>query len=162
MCMCIYFWIYITGYICVCIHTCIYKLSHFAIHEKLIQHCKSTILQVKKKRIAFITQMKAISGDSSSSYLLLLFPSLVYLPSKYWDPTRLLSWAHFLECPAWIAPSEDTPIWECNSVYMEVSTISTIIDTVAQCLNHAKHSVSHERYAKNKEAWPPVGTCCTA
>ena len=32
------------------IYTCIYvKLSHFAIQQKLTQHCKSTILQLKKK-----------------------------------------------------------------------------------------------------------------
>ena len=30
------------------IHTHIY-INHFAIHQKLTQHCKSTILQLKKK-----------------------------------------------------------------------------------------------------------------
>ena len=26
----------------------IYKLNHFAVHQKLTQHCKSTILQLKE------------------------------------------------------------------------------------------------------------------
>ena len=31
-------------------HTHMYILSHFAVHLKLTQHCKSTILQLKKKK----------------------------------------------------------------------------------------------------------------
>ena len=31
----------------VCVHT---KLSHFVVHQKLTQHCKSTTLQLKKKK----------------------------------------------------------------------------------------------------------------
>ena len=35
--------------VCVCIyiyiHVCVYILTHFAVHQKLIQHCKSTTLQ---------------------------------------------------------------------------------------------------------------------
>ena len=37
----------------VCVYTYIYilkKPNHFAVHLKLIQHCKSTILQLKKKK----------------------------------------------------------------------------------------------------------------
>ena len=36
--------IYITSSCCVCIYIYI-KLNHFALHQKLTQHCKSTILQ---------------------------------------------------------------------------------------------------------------------
>ena len=39
--MYIYFFIYI--------HTIYILLNHFAVHLKLAQHCKSTILQLKKK-----------------------------------------------------------------------------------------------------------------
>ena len=36
-------------YTYICIHTYTYiYLNYFAIHEKLTQHCKSTILQLKK------------------------------------------------------------------------------------------------------------------
>ena len=32
------------------IYLCIYVyMSHFAVHQKLTQHCKSTILQIKKE-----------------------------------------------------------------------------------------------------------------
>ena len=44
MCVCIYIYIYIYIYV-------IYiSPSHFAVHLKLTQHCKSTILQLKKKK----------------------------------------------------------------------------------------------------------------
>ena len=33
-------------YVCLCVYV---SLNHFAIQQKLIQHCKSTILQLKKK-----------------------------------------------------------------------------------------------------------------
>ena len=40
--MCVYIYIYT--------HTHTYmKLNHFAVHLKLTQHCKSTILQLKKR-----------------------------------------------------------------------------------------------------------------
>ena len=38
-------------YICMCIYIYMYvciKLNQFVIHQKLIQHCKSTILKYKK------------------------------------------------------------------------------------------------------------------
>ena len=34
--------------VCVCVCVCVY-LNHFAVHLKLKQHCKSTILQYKIK-----------------------------------------------------------------------------------------------------------------
>ena len=36
--------------ICMYIHTPHTKLNHFAVCQKLRQHCKSTILQLKKKK----------------------------------------------------------------------------------------------------------------
>ena len=45
-------------YICICtyIYMCVYiyiyihiKLNQFAVHQKLTQHCKSTILQLKRR-----------------------------------------------------------------------------------------------------------------
>ena len=43
--------------VCVCVCVCVYiyiytQLIHFAVHEKLTQHCKSTILWEKIKRTA--------------------------------------------------------------------------------------------------------------
>lgn len=35
------------AYIFIYIQLCIYKLSHFAVYLKLIQHCKLTIFQLK-------------------------------------------------------------------------------------------------------------------
>ena len=35
-------------YVCICMY--IY-LSHFALHLKVIQHCKLTIIQLKKKTV---------------------------------------------------------------------------------------------------------------
>ena len=46
MCVCAY------TCVCVCVCACIYiykKLNHFAVHPKLTQYCKSTILQFSKK-----------------------------------------------------------------------------------------------------------------
>ena len=41
--------LYIYIYMCVCVCVCIYiYLNHFAVHLKLTQHCKSTVLQFKK------------------------------------------------------------------------------------------------------------------
>ena len=38
------------GYVCVCVCVCVcVYLNHFAVHLKLKQHCKSTILQYKIK-----------------------------------------------------------------------------------------------------------------
>ena len=34
-------------YVCLCVYV---SLNHFAIQQKLTQHCKSTILQLKKKK----------------------------------------------------------------------------------------------------------------
>ena len=35
--------------ICVCVSVCVFVcLNHFSVHLKLTQHCKSTILQLKK------------------------------------------------------------------------------------------------------------------
>ena len=35
---------YIYIYVCVCV-----KLNHFVVHQKLTQHCKSTILKLQKR-----------------------------------------------------------------------------------------------------------------
>ena len=36
--------------VCVCIYIYIYTyMNHFAVHLRLTQHCKSTVLQLKKK-----------------------------------------------------------------------------------------------------------------
>ena len=45
----IYIFIYTHIYIHIYTHTYIY-LNHFAIHQKLTQYCKSTILSFKKKK----------------------------------------------------------------------------------------------------------------
>ena len=37
----VYIWVYIYK-------LCVYKLNHFAVHRKQTQHCKSTIVQLKK------------------------------------------------------------------------------------------------------------------
>ena len=43
--MCVYIYVYV--------YMCIYMyMNHFAVHHKLTQHCKSTILQFKKKKQA--------------------------------------------------------------------------------------------------------------
>lgn len=37
---------------CVCMYTCVYiLLNHFAVHLKIGQHCKSTILNFRKRKI---------------------------------------------------------------------------------------------------------------
>ena len=46
--------------VCVCVCVCVHiYLNHFALQQKQIQHCKSTILQLKKdckkSKIAFLT-----------------------------------------------------------------------------------------------------------
>ena len=46
-------YIYIYMYVCICVCVCVYiyiKLNHFAVHQKLTQHCKLTILQFLKNR----------------------------------------------------------------------------------------------------------------
>ena len=48
------------GCVCVCVCVCVHiYLNHFALQQKQIQHCKSTILQLKKdckkSKIAFLT-----------------------------------------------------------------------------------------------------------
>ena len=43
----VYIYTYICIYMCVYIYVCV---NHFAVHQKLTQHCKSTILQFKKKK----------------------------------------------------------------------------------------------------------------
>ena len=35
------------------------ELNHFAVHQKLTQHCKLTILQFKKEYIQYIIRLKA-------------------------------------------------------------------------------------------------------
>ena len=42
------------------------KLNHFAVYQKLPQHCKSTILQLKKKKLKF-TENKLILASYHSS-----------------------------------------------------------------------------------------------
>jgi len=39
--------------VCVCV--CVY-LNHFAVHHRLTQHCKSTTLQIEKKKAFFIAR----------------------------------------------------------------------------------------------------------
>ena len=43
------------------------KLTHFAVHQKLPQHCKSTILQLKKKKKLKFTENKLILASHHSS-----------------------------------------------------------------------------------------------
>ena len=51
VCVCIYIYIYT--------HTYIYiRLNYFAVHQKLTQHCKSTILQFKKKTMTIYGKEK--------------------------------------------------------------------------------------------------------
>ena len=62
----------------VCVYVCIYiniKLNHFAVQQKLTQHCKSTILQfkkIKKKRVnrnllIRISSKRKITGERGFS-----------------------------------------------------------------------------------------------
>ena len=56
-------------YMCIYIYVCLYiyiYLNHFAVHLKLTQHCKSTILQLKKKKNANIL---IISNKSLTFFL---------------------------------------------------------------------------------------------
>ena len=49
-------------------HICIQmKLSHFAVYQKLTQYCKSTILQLKKKKKPKFTADKLILASYHSS-----------------------------------------------------------------------------------------------
>ena len=48
--------IYIYICVCVCVCVCMYKIVTFAIQQKLIQHCKSTMsIKFLKKMIAMET-----------------------------------------------------------------------------------------------------------
>ena len=47
LCVCIYIYIYI--YIYLYVYLIYVYMNHFAVHLKLTQHCKSTIIQLKKK-----------------------------------------------------------------------------------------------------------------
>ena len=97
-------------------------------------------------RIASITQVRAISGDSLT------------LPVPYFSfscraPLRILRLytATLLECTAWIPTPQwgHACLWEYAHVYVEVSTI-TVIGTAVQCRYHTKHSVSHEMWCKEE------------
>ena len=46
----------VRGWVCVYIHTHTHELYHIDVHQKLTQHCKSTILKFKTKKL--ITQEK--------------------------------------------------------------------------------------------------------
>ena len=55
--MYIYIYIYAHTHICI-------KLNHFAVHLKLTQHCKPTILQLKKQnkeKNYFLTKVAAVN-----------------------------------------------------------------------------------------------------
>lgn len=52
---------------CVCIY--IYIYNHFAVHQKLTQHCKSTFLQLKKKKEIHIYKLKKDIIPSIATYL---------------------------------------------------------------------------------------------
>ena len=52
---------------CVCVY--VYILNHFAVHRKLIQHCKSTILQeTKKRKTESGIQSRAFTGQRHSLF----------------------------------------------------------------------------------------------
>ena len=40
------------------------ELNHFAVHQKLTQHCKSTILQFKKKKAKKRVTLQEINGHN--------------------------------------------------------------------------------------------------
>ena len=64
----IYVCVYI--YVCVCVRVYIYiYLNHFAVHQKQIQHCKSTILQFFKKDPCCGKYCRKNSEDSSKNIL---------------------------------------------------------------------------------------------
>ena len=56
------------------------ELNHFAVHQKLIQHCKLTILQFKKKKKRCTSQQVPITENSPQTFapllLLCLTPQL--------------------------------------------------------------------------------------
>ena len=50
-------WRYVYIYVCVCVHACVcintltyIYMIYFAVYMKLTQHCKSTIVQLKKAK----------------------------------------------------------------------------------------------------------------
>ena len=43
---------------CVCVCVCV---SHFPVHQKLTQHCKSTILQPKKRKYCCLAVKNSVS-----------------------------------------------------------------------------------------------------
>ena len=50
VCVCVCACACVRACLCVCVYIYIYKLIHVVVHLKLTQHCKSTILQLKKKK----------------------------------------------------------------------------------------------------------------
>ena len=75
-------------YTCICIYT---QLNHFAVHLKLTQHCKSTILQLKKN-FARKPRNRVICnrshGSASQSFLSKLLQYLLNSPSLRFPPNH--------------------------------------------------------------------------
>ena len=44
-------------YVCMCVYIYIY-IYQFSVHQKLTQHCKFTVLQLKKKFKAMVIELK--------------------------------------------------------------------------------------------------------
>ena len=65
-------YIYIYVWLCVCVCLCVIWLGHFAVHQKLTEHCKSTITEkikiFKKKNSKVYEQVKKQDIEESVEY----------------------------------------------------------------------------------------------
>ena len=82
VCMCV------RACVCVCVYIYVYILNHFAVHQKLVQHCKSTIPQsTKKEKQSQVFSPRLSQGKDTVSSLLPATPSF-----------RKFCHAHYLPC----------------------------------------------------------------
>ena len=64
--------------ICVCVYICI-KLGHFAVKQKLREHCKLTIMKIKNnKNVVSVTHMKNVFAASKGGEVAVVILFLFY------------------------------------------------------------------------------------
>ena len=70
------------------------QLNHFAVHLELTQHCKSTILQLKKKKKEFHSPWAPMAEDADKNHAADTHVPGVHsdapLPTNSWE----VSWMH--------------------------------------------------------------------
>ena len=120
-------YIYLNVYICVCVCVCV-CMNHFAIHLKLTQHCKSTILQLKKKthiqkRHLHQHPPTPIPGRRTfSCHIFPWFPSSSQFPVQYTLACFLPVWVEF-HVPSPCKKHSSSKPWgacECDLIWNKI------------------------------------------